>query len=203
MQIFQASSKNMRSIYFYFIAIIFLSASMNTATAGLVLDSYSVSYDDGTTIGFTFDSTVYEAGVHSLTGASFSPTFGPLGVMFDDIALASSVDIVGIPSLQMTVAGDTATVSQFGINASYVNLSGNLIDVTADFIGMFQTPLLGYFDCDADPLTHDCPLITIAPEFNVISSHSSVSNVPGPAAAWLFGTALAGLIGFGKRRKTA
>ena len=31
----------------------------------------------------------------------------------------------------------------------------------------------------------------------------SVSAVPVPAAAWLFGTALIGLVGFGKRRKTA
>ena len=32
---------------------------------------------------------------------------------------------------------------------------------------------------------------------------SPPSAVPVPAAVWLFGTALIGLIGFGKRRKTA
>jgi len=32
---------------------------------------------------------------------------------------------------------------------------------------------------------------------------ASVSPVPAPAAVWLFGTALVGLIGFGKRRKAA
>ena len=195
----------MRNIYFNFITTIFLAASMNTATAGLILDSWSVSYDDGTTIGFTFDQTVYEAGVHNLSGVSLSPTFGPLGVMFDDIALATSVDIVGIPSLQMTVVGNTASVSQFGINASYMNMAGGLIDVTADFTGMFQTPLLGYFDCDADPATFDCPSVPFVPGFDVISSHSDdlVSAVPVPAAIWLFGTALIGLVGFGKRRKAA
>ena len=195
----------MRNIYFNFIATIFLAASMNTAAAGLILDSYNVSFDDGTTIGFTFDLTVYEAGVHNLSGASFSPTFGPLGVIFDDIALGATVDIVGIPSLQMTVVGNTASVSQFEINASYMNMATDLIDVTAGHAGMFQTPLLGYFDCDADPVTHDCPSITFAPGFDVISSHidNSVSNVPVPAAIWLFGTALIGFVGLGKRRKAA
>ena len=33
-------------------------------------------------------------------------------------------------------------------------------------------------------------------------AYKPVSNVPVPAAIWLFGTALIGLVGFGKRRKT-
>ena len=37
--------------------------------------------------------------------------------------------------------------------------------------------------------------------FDTSNNLYPVSNVPVPAAAWLFGTALIGLIGFGKRRK--
>lgn len=39
--------------------------------------------------------------------------------------------------------------------------------------------------------------------WGVNMSVSNASVVPVPAAIWLFGTALAGLVGFGKRRKTA
>ena len=36
-----------------------------------------------------------------------------------------------------------------------------------------------------------------------ITVSDSLSPVPVPAAVWLFGTALVGLFGFGKRRKAA
>lgn len=38
---------------------------------------------------------------------------------------------------------------------------------------------------------------------NVVYADWSVSQVPVPAALWLFGTALIGLVGFGKRRKVS
>ena len=73
-----------------------------------------------------------------------------------------------------------------------------------------------YFDL-ARPMTNDGGVIdilapaTFVEEYNStagwISSLSSgtvsASVVPVPAAVWLFGTALIGLIGFGKRRKAA
>jgi hypothetical protein len=37
----------------------------------------------------------------------------------------------------------------------------------------------------------------------VIDPGTGINPVPIPAAVWLFGTALIGLVGFGKRRKTA
>jgi len=53
-----------------------------------------------------------------------------------------------------------------------------------------------------DPtVTDPLPVITWAIGFDDVQL--TVSAVPVPAAVWLFGTALVGLFGFGKRRKTA
>ena len=40
-------------------------------------------------------------------------------------------------------------------------------------------------------------------DFTFVADGTSVNPVPIPAAAWLFGTALIGLVGFGRRRKAA
>ena len=52
-----------------------------------------------------------------------------------------------------------------------------------------------------DPNADPTPVITWAIAFDDVSL-TVVSAVPVPAAVWLFGTALLGLLGFGKRRKT-
>ena len=64
--------------------------------------------------------------------------------------------------------------------------------------------IIGVLDkCGPQGFTLNPPSITPA-NFSVgVTLVRSVSAIPIPAAAWLFGTALVRLIGIGKRRKAA
>jgi hypothetical protein len=72
-------------------------------------------------------------------------------------------------------------------------LAIDYIRTTADNVS-FTSGRSGMFDTSSDPYQSSTLTFGFAP---------SVSPVPVPAAVWLFGTALIGLIGFGKRRKAA
>jgi len=63
-------------------------------------------------------------------------------------------------------------------------------------------PLYRYFyDTDLNPVTQLYGLIDIDPSTGVVSyTASSVSAVPVPAAVWLFGSGLMGLVGVARRR---
>ena len=61
-------------------------------------------------------------------------------------------------------------------------------------------------DSDADPITGQSGIITIAATTNVIQDDFTIDAgmyVPVPAAAWLFGSGLLGLVGIARRKKVA
>jgi len=78
------------------------------------------------------------------------------------------------------------TVTQTFEHMDFLNLT------TYSLIGFNQLSLVSWFQGAGDPNTH---------QFDNISVQLSV--IPIPAAVWLFGTAMIGLVGFGRRRKQA
>jgi hypothetical protein len=63
--------------------------------------------------------------------------------------------------------------------------------------------LLGLFDEQAGGRIITYLTMSCVNDEAIVDAQIAPSAVPVPAAIWLFGSALVGLIGFGKRRKTA
>ena len=102
---------------------------------------------------------------------------------------------------------DSMLVSDYSANrVSAYQLDGDgnpLVSTRVDFL----TDLTGAEGAFIDPLTGDFLFSTFGGDNTVIRVDGFVvpppAVVPVPAAIWLFGTALVGLIGFNRRRKSA
>ena len=159
--------------------------------------SGSLGVFDVTAVGDTF--TLPSDGSLTVTASGFTDGF-PNGVY-----ALTRVASQGAPVLEFLSIGSTA--ADFAVNFQ---------DTNAGVLSPFPSP------CTVDGTTGDCFLglfdesgsgndIAFASlgltgsledtNLGLISYQFSV--VPLPAAAWFFGTALIGLIGFGKRRKAA
>jgi len=117
-----------------------------------------------------------------------------MGLFFDDPVRIHSLEFldlyIGTGSEQATVYIDG---SEYLVGANDASGDGgyarlDLLSVIGQNIVFFGNPDDDYWD----DLTNDYAFAA-----------ASVSAVPIPAAAWLFGTALIGLVGFSKRRKAA
>jgi hypothetical protein len=78
-------------------------------------------------------------------------------------------------------------------------VAGNSIVVGSDLV--LTSALLGIRLIHRNDVNRSGDFVDWASEIAFDNVQLSVSAVPAPAAAWLFGTALVGLVGFGKRRK--
>ena len=150
--------------------------------------------DNGTIIGsFVYDADINDYSSFNITttaGTSFGGTtytddtviFGSAGTLF--FPDSTTADLTGASALSLFFTGGLS------------NLGGtrNLLILAGVSAGSREGT------CD----TSDCGSVT---GFRGLESGSvigtPVSPVPVPAAVWLFGTALIGLVGFSKRRKAA
>jgi len=140
-------------------------------------------------------------GNDEITGLSIS-SGQTLSLVFDTEVYISSFDFLdlylnpdpqkGGEQASISIDGVIYTVDATGVsgdggyaNLDLLSLGGPILGQTIEF-----TAFLG--DLLQDDRDNDYAFAAI-----------SVSAVPIPAAAWLFGTALVGLIGFSKRRKAA
>ena len=200
--------------------ISFINDSNNDPVRLDVASQLSVDYEQsGNQVIFTaynigsIDSVI--AGIYFDTGSTNSP-FATLGVSTAidgqrGASFSDGGDLNGVTSFDANFGADADPApSQNGIDegadkatGDYVQFIGTLItglNYTDDFIaklmsGEFKIGMhvISISDalCDAGSLNFDCKS----------DKFVSVSAVPVPAAAWLFGTALFGFFAAGRRKK--
>ncbi len=149
--------------------------------AGTKFTGYGITFDRGVVfgepnlpfIGVSPPNVISNSGINSGTGALVNASF------------SSAVSEVGITNI-----GAGAILRIFDETDNLLgSLLSDLDTSTDDFVGMIS----------------DTPIYRM--EFDFVQGIGFggddlyFSPIPVPAAAWLFGTALIGLVGFGKRRK--
>jgi hypothetical protein len=193
---------------FILISLALLSLSSTSAYASLIAYDESVSGDISGN-SFTLDM----AGTNTWIGtASWG---GVIGNELDyfDILVDSAVQVTGY---SIDFSNTTATPS-----VSFANL---FVSLRTDANATLQQDTLQFvtaahsidFGPPAFPLMFAALKVEmggsasvnrsdwmIATDYKISVLTSAISPVPVPAAVWLFGTALIGLVGFGKRRKVA
>lgn len=131
-------------------------------------------------------------GVNELTGQNW----GVFNAQ-DDFSAANNSGQVNFWDFKATDASDTNTVSysdvlQAGIYAIFIG--GNLTDGFDAFYQNAQDSQMGFI-AGAAKTAYDAAKASRAFDINF-----QVAAVPVPGAVWLFGSAMAGLIGFGRRK---
>ena len=136
-----------------------------------------------------------------------------------DSAAASGIGFVDLsefgansPNSQLQQSLSTSIGTQYIFSydqkgASEVVLGGTLLALTAGATSNGWTTFTSMFTATStlsllslNNLGTNNPIVFVD---NVSLTEIDISAVPVPAAVWLFGTALVGLIGYGKRRKVA
>ena len=170
---------SIKSRVFAVIALVF-STNVNAATVSYTLDE--IFLDDGTqmTGAFDWNYTVgdFEGGSGVFTALELP--YGPDGT---------------VPPLEQE--GMVFTIEYRQIE---ISLDGNFHDYGLDIILKFVQPLspTQFSSIDLSTSFHECC-------GNGFENHSfisgSISPVPVPAAIWLFGSGLIGLVGVARRKK--
>jgi hypothetical protein len=171
----------------------FIDVNYNSSTDILAASGFAFTLDDdgiGTPLpiaGGTFDLAASVLDDGTLAGGSLAIGGTVAGLGFNSgTLLTGSLSAIGFPD----AGGDPLEF---------------LFDVTGgDAAGLYGGAgglggiILGFTGFDGDWTTD----FRSAP-FNAVADVGTVGVVPIPAAIWLFGTALLGLVGFSKRRKAA
>ena len=175
-----------------------LFSSTSLQTVNLTVDGVAVSISGGTILSNTNflpgnTTSVYGTADPYLTGA-----VNPITITFDSPISNFFLDIYN---------GNTETVDYLVSdnlgNSSAFTLLDNL---TGDFqtVGFAATGSIVTILALAAPQGACCAFDFFIDNINFNAPlPPGLNPVPVPAAVWLFGTALIGLIGFGKRRKAA
>jgi hypothetical protein len=176
------------------LATIVVDDVANMGWFAMELDGYTSS----TSLGSTLSADVSQF----ITG-----TFDPLVflgggglVITDGVSEVTACTDTTPPVFGNTVCsnapvGSTTVFSPFNVDATNVALVTlqNELNVSAPFVGNVNT--LQSFTLSLNPASGQLVKHPTAPD--------GVSEVPVPAAAWLFGSALVGLAGIGRKRKMA
>ncbi len=192
--------------------------------AGIAPDGGSVTTDSLTVSGIKFDANV--AGGNTLfvlddtfccnaysgrgdnvaslaSGASFTSTNNP----FINITLPGGITAVGMDLFSVTVGNDAGTiVDTININiaggtsqiGTVPAVGGGINDQGRVFIGFISDIPLDFLAVYPTALNTAVDIVDFT-----FGTAGTPNAVPVPAAVWLFGTGLIGLIGFRKRRIAA
>jgi hypothetical protein len=122
------------------------------------------------------------------------------------LSMSSAIDFPG--NLSPTGELDLLNGLLLGFDPSrpqvnYVNKTdagGNAFTTDRQYFSIKQTGLIWFFE-NTSGGTLTVELGDNTNDYSHWTEYGPVSAVPVPAAVWLFGTALIGLVGFGKRRK--
>jgi len=186
----------LRHRFYWIIALLALSSSVNAAvTYQWICEQPDCNGDQLFSSTMTISDAAYAAG--DFTGVagnvlSWDTTSGvgdgfSLGLA--DIASSLQDDI----NLRIVLTPDRSKINDLFDVSQGTNISFDSPEGRVDF---FEGSLLNY----SVGALRDGP---IGSEFSDIIIQGYFQVVPVPAAVWLFGTALIGLVGFSKRKKAA
>jgi hypothetical protein len=186
-------------------ALMFAASAVNAAQ--ITLTDTQTQIVDSQDFVFNFNTSNYEAGTSSVLRLTVQgdfddiPVQGTAGVNIEGSdygsfhpgsAEAKNVSFAGFSnfntykySVQFLLDADTTAAF----------LADDLLTVGVDFSDEVQH-LCGWFN-----FSNCTPGQGVAPFARVDFTYSQVSNVPVPAAVWLFGSALFGLAGIARRKK--
>ena len=181
--------------------LLYLFCSMSVAHAATVID---------TTAGPTYTNSGWFGSGQSLTVGNTDTKFDSFSFYAD---AASNGKIFDFTISDAWSGGSTLFSSSFavttGLNTVLINqamTAGSLIYALIDYNGFsgstvhFTNDLYSGGHSAFGPVGSQTTFSQYDLKFN--ASFSSPSAVPVPAAVWLFGSALTGLVGMGKRKKT-
>jgi len=191
-----------------------LTGNVNAASAQFdgTLDLTTLQYPvtiEGTTIDAAVDLLRFDLGTGWSGNMEVLLTTSPYHTLFTTLGIALTTDpndsLFSDPSPFLAIA-NTADASDFfndNVNgwvfyswgSDYIT-SGGTSDVTASFDPPLQ------FDLNS----HYYAFVaggTVLPTGTTVDVGLEVSSVPVPAAVWLFGSGIVGLIGIGRRKKAA
>jgi hypothetical protein len=177
---------NLKSLKKLVAFLIFMPFSTLSHGAAVSLDSLSLTYDTGVNITYDFDSTFYNTGSYEVTLADVT-----------GISLTGTIDTISlnVSSFSLYIDVDENAVNPFSISSFPSYAEGTLYDGVGLAAGFNGLPVF------SDILTYN-----IGPGFEFGSLLSApnfgyTSAVPVPAAVWLFGSGLIGLVGLARRKK--
>ncbi len=153
---------------------------------------------DETGISYTYFSIDATSAVRLET---FTDGFDPMLYLYNNDGDLSSDDYI-------TYNDDSGVDSAYGYSNSLINTTlaaGDYIAIVGDYSFDDVDILLGY-NSDSSNAAINYGSFTLEIETDVanisaVSTETGVSPVPVPAAAWLFGSGLLGLMGVAKRRR--
>ena len=180
-------------------AIALTSIAATNANANMAITQMNFSGISAASGSITDDGGAYG----SFTGSFFGHTWvaDQQTDMFDNTAAAGSF------------AGSNA-LGAYNFDAGIANMAAGTVGVGVffDWNGNVDIPVLAVFNCAAGVCTGDNttaaggmqtgPFVGAVPAFNG-TGDLAVSAVPVPAAVWLMGSGLLGLVGVARRRKVA
>lgn len=188
----------------FFVCLITVLGFLQLGTASAALLSFSpssqsVSLGDNVSV----DLRISELGDEILTGFDLNISFDDSILGFQSFTFGSGLDLFGLGSIQDVDDSLPGLVNVFEIS---FESDDDLKDFQPnDFIlGTFNFSALSI---GTSALSITAPLFGVAlvgelaSELDMQVQDGSVSVVPIPAAIWLFGTGLIGLVGFSKRGK--
>jgi len=114
-------------------------------------------------------------------------------LMITDLAPELSATLTGSGSI---FNGTTSTGGQWEILVSDLGI-GEIAELLFTSIGNGEAPFFGFLPSSSGLVNGDTAFLTVIGllSFRLDAEITSISEVPVPAAVWLFGSALAGLMG--------
>lgn len=195
---------NIKSIALITTILVF-STDINAAT--ITVNQFSPTVDTGDVFNISIVGTDFTVGSGGTLGGGFSLAWDPAILTLQSSALTFSGDqIFGTPGIVDIAAGTwtNADVTSFNgttlANFEIATLTFLATNPTANPLVSPTDVTIGLFDNGSDRKWADSAgLIDVNPTF--IGGSVTVNPVPVPAAVWLFGSGLIGLIGVARRKK--
>jgi len=179
--------------------------SFKLAAAGLVFLFACGTVQAAPTLDFDFG--VLTPGTHS--HSDFLPDLDPNVLWFGfDLSATSMVDLNTLGSNEDTELGlyDSAGLLLGQNDDCIPGVLTSCLTFASLGAGSYVAGIIAWDGFSEPPFFTDFEVLTNGASTNEITLNvtaRALNPVPVPAAVWLFGTALIGLLGFGKRRKTA
>jgi len=152
---------------------------------------------DETGISYTYFSI---DAASALRLETFTDGFDPVLFLYNNDGALSSDDYI-------TSNDDGGTASAYGYSNSLINTTlaaGDYIAIVGDYSFSDAEILLGYNATGNGAIYYGSFTLEIETDvanIGAVSTETGISAVPVPAAVWLFGSGLLGLMGVAKRRR--